>query len=283
MPRTQREQAAFQKSVWDLALQVMNRCQMGQLKSQKLNRKHLISTPEFKQHLLQLLHHLHPQFQQSILQKIVDQEVSLSEMKKEASEFRSMCVISLLSCDSQVVIPGMKQRKFPAFTSAERLSQYTSLDYKHAVPEVFHTFCQAALDSTATGSLSSSPMTRIDVNGVSVYLIEANFSSISAQSLQRADTSYSCAHLMICNMPEVRKRGGEVDKLFNFLAHYYNNVFSVLSMQECSLADAEEMAYTSRQLNSLSTGVQCFKVVFVVSHSNILSKRELRSVLTVLK
>lgn len=161
----------------------------------------------------------------------------------------------------------MKQRKFPAFTSAERLSQYTSLDYKHAVPEVFHTFCQAALDSTATGSLSSSPMTRIDVNGVSVYLIEANFSSISAQSLQRADTSYSGAHLMICNMPEVRKRGGEVDKLFNFLAHYYNNDFSVLSMQECSLADAEEMAYTSRQLNSLSTGVQCFNIVVSCSVS----------------
>lgn len=109
MPRTQRDnifiQAAFQKSVWDLALQVMNRCQMGQLKSQKLNRKHLISTPEFKQHLLQLLHHLDPQFQQSILQKIVDQEVSLSEMKKEASEFRSMCVIKstfmrLISCHS---------------------------------------------------------------------------------------------------------------------------------------------------------------------------------------
>lgn len=54
---------------------------------------------------------------------------------------------------------------------------------------------------------------------------------------------------------------GEVDKLFNFLAYYYSNVFSVLSMQGCSLADAEEMAYTSRQLNSLSTGVQCFNIV----------------------
>lgn len=210
MPRTQRDnifiQAAFEKSVWNLALQVMNRFEMGQLKSQKLNRKHLVSTPEFKQHLLQPLHHLDPQFQQSILQKIVDQGVSLSEMKKEASEFRSMCVIKstfmrLTSCHSW----DEAKEKFPAFTSAERLSQYTSLDYKHAVPEVFRTFCQAALDSTATGSLSSSPMTRVDVNGVSVYLIEAKFSSISAQSLQRADTSYSGAHLMICNMPEVRK------------------------------------------------------------------------------
>lgn len=142
---------------------------MDQLKSQKLNRKHLISTPEFKQHLLQPLHHLDPQFQQSVLQKIVDEEVSLSEMKKEASEFRSMCTIKstfmrLTNCHSW----DEAKEKFPAFTSTKRLSQYTSLDYKHAVPEVFRTFCQAALDSTATGRLSPSPITNIDVNGVSI-------------------------------------------------------------------------------------------------------------------
>lgn len=38
-------------------------------------------------------------------------------------------------------------------------------------------------------------------------------------------------------------------------------------MQECSLADVEEMAYTGRQLNSLSTGVQCFNIVVFCSVS----------------
>ena len=47
-------QAAFHKDVWSGAAGVMN---MGQLKGQKLNHKHLMSTPEFKEHSL---HHLEP-------------------------------------------------------------------------------------------------------------------------------------------------------------------------------------------------------------------------------
>ena len=62
----------------------------GALKDQKLNKKHLISTPEFKQHLLQPLHNLQVQFQATILQKVIDEEISLKELKDEAVQFRAL-------------------------------------------------------------------------------------------------------------------------------------------------------------------------------------------------
>ena len=137
---------------------------------------------------------------------MVDQEISLSEMKKSAADFRSMGIVksTFLRLTSTHTWAEAAE-KFPLFTSTKRLSQYISLDFKHAVPEIFRTYCQAALDSTVTPSSSPSPTMNFDVNGVSVRLVEAKFSSISAQYLRERDASYCGAHLMICRIPPVSK------------------------------------------------------------------------------
>ena len=85
----------------------------------------------------------------------------------------------------------------------KRLSQYMSLDFRHGIPEVFRLYCQAALDTLSLGIATSSAM-KIDVNGVSVHLIEAKFKTISAQYLKNKDSSYSGAHLMVYRLPTVR-------------------------------------------------------------------------------
>ena len=182
MSRTQRDnifaQASFQKGVWDVAVKAMTKFELGQLKNQKLNRKHLVSTPEFKQHLLQPLHHLDPEFQQSILQKLVDQEISLPEMKKDAVEFRSLGIVKsaflrLTNCPTW----SEATQKFPAFTSDERLLQYATLDFKQTVPDIFRTFCQMALDST-TSSSSSPSLISIEVDGVKVHVFEKHSNTL---------------------------------------------------------------------------------------------------------
>ena len=43
------------------------------------------------------------------------------------------------------------------------------------------------------------------------------------------------------------------------------SIFDFNSMQDYSSEDAEEMAYTSRQLNSLCTGIQFFNLVVLCS------------------
>ena len=59
MSRTQKEnifaQSTFTSSIWGKVTQVMDNFENGGLKDQKLNKKHLISMPEVKQHHLQPL------------------------------------------------------------------------------------------------------------------------------------------------------------------------------------------------------------------------------------
>ena len=63
--------------------------EQGALKEQKLKKQQITAAPEFKQHLLQPLHHLKPDFQVNILTKITCLEVSLKELKTSCTAFRS--------------------------------------------------------------------------------------------------------------------------------------------------------------------------------------------------
>ena len=69
---------------------VMNMYEDGDLKDQKLNKKQLTAVPEFKQHHMQPLHNLKDSFQSAILQRVIDKELSLKEMKDEADKFRAL-------------------------------------------------------------------------------------------------------------------------------------------------------------------------------------------------
>lgn len=68
----------------------MNMYGDGNLKDQKLSKKQLTTVPEFKQHQMQPLHNLQASFQSTILQRIINKEISLKEMKDEADNFSSL-------------------------------------------------------------------------------------------------------------------------------------------------------------------------------------------------
>ena len=117
----------------------------GALKDQKLNKKHLTSIPEFKQHLLQPIHHLNVEFQQNVLQKVIDVEFSLKELKEEAVKFRALEGIkqSFLRCTNlQSWDDAVK--KYQAFTTDDRLNQFLKFDFRHSIPDTFKAYCQRA-------------------------------------------------------------------------------------------------------------------------------------------
>ena len=208
MSRTQREnifiQASFHKKVWELAFEVMDHFEMGQLKDQKLNRKHLMATPEFKQHLLQPLHHLDIEFQQSVLQRVLDNKLSLAEMKTSSLEFCSLSTakstfMRLTSTRSW----SEAETKFPQFTSNERLSQYTSLSFKNGIPDHFRIYCQAALDSKNVIGSIPELSARKQVSGVNIFFVEVGFESITAEHIRHIDATFSGAQLMMYRLPKV--------------------------------------------------------------------------------
>ncbi len=173
--------------------------ELGSLKDQKLNKKHLQSTPEFKQHLLQPLHHLDVDFQNEILQKLIEEEISLKEMKTEAIHFRSLEAVkrAFLRCTNSISWRDACS-KFPTFTEERRFNQFTTLDLRHGIPEAFKTYCQSALNYQAP----SHGMVKT-VKDARVAILIGSFESLSAQDVKDVDPSYSGAQLIFTDLPEV--------------------------------------------------------------------------------
>jgi hypothetical protein len=161
----------------------------GALKDQKLHKKHLTSIPEFKQHLLQPLHNLNAEFQLHVLQEVVDENISLKELKVEAVKFRGLEAIrkAFVRCTSSQSWDDAT-RKYEAFTTEDRLMQFMKLDFRHDIPDTFKAYCQSAISS----ELPTSGDVKV-VDGVRIAIIKGTLLSISAQDLTMVDPTYTGA------------------------------------------------------------------------------------------
>ena len=173
----------------------------GSLKDQKLNKKHLTSIPEFKQHLLQPIHHLNTDFQLCVLQKVVEEELSLKELKAEAIKFRALEAIrqSFLRCTNLQSWDDAIE-KYQAFTNEDCLMQFVKLDFRHGIPDTFKAYCQSALNS----EMPTFGKVKV-VNGVRVALVNGILHSLSASDLREVDPTYIGAQLIVTSVSEVCK------------------------------------------------------------------------------
>ena len=201
--RTQREnifaQATFKREVWQKVQIAMDMFEGGSLKDQKLKKSKSNSVPEFKQHLLQPMHHLNTNFQEETLDRIIAGELSLKELKDKCIRFRASEAVKT----SFVRLTNVRswkeaQEKYPAYTTESRLAQFTSLDFRHSTPDMFKAYCQSAIDSSSTveGSVKV-------VSGVHVAGISGDFLTLSAQSIKDVEPTFSGATLIICKTTEV--------------------------------------------------------------------------------
>ena len=97
MSRTQREnifaQAALPKPVWEKVILTFDKYEEGGLKDQKFNKKSLIALPEIKQHHFQPLTHLPMDIQLDLIDEVLDENISLIEMKEKACNYRQQQLI----------------------------------------------------------------------------------------------------------------------------------------------------------------------------------------------
>ena len=83
-------QAAFPRSVWELAVKMMNMFENEEIKSQKLLKKNLCSTPRMKLNHFVPLHHIDTSFQESALEKVLCKELSLNEFIIHSQTYRAL-------------------------------------------------------------------------------------------------------------------------------------------------------------------------------------------------
>lgn len=127
-------------------------------------------------------------------------------MKKAAVHFRKMKTVKatflwLTSCSSW----ADAEAKFPLHTTDSRFGQYISLDFKSGIPDVFQTYCQAALDAHDGSTTTPHSCIPFKVNGVSVFAIEVEFSTMSAEQMREQDPNYAGIKLILYNVSKVSR------------------------------------------------------------------------------
>lgn len=206
MSRTQREniyaQATFSQKVWKVAASVMDMYEQGQVKDQRLNRKQLVATPEFRQHLMQPIHHLNPEFQHQILSDVVAGNKSLSELKQDAVNFRQLENIkqAFVSCTKSGNWDEARIT-YPLYTQVERLQKFVTLDFRQTIPDTFRHYCHSAV---ASNCISAGGNTTVQANGNFVCIVEGEPLQVTGQQLQSSCPSFSGAHLAVAAISEVK-------------------------------------------------------------------------------
>ena len=151
MSRTPKEnlfcQAAFPRSVWELAVKVMNMFENGE---KKLSKKNLCSTPRMEQnHFVPL----DTSFQESALEKVLCKELSLNELKIHCQTYRALVEVrkNFMKCTNSDTWEEV-ERRFGTYAEEKRLMQFVTLPFTNDIPQVFKDYCQAALTMTTTES-----------------------------------------------------------------------------------------------------------------------------------
>lgn len=155
MSRTQKEnifaQSILSNVVWEKVCTVINMYKEGSIKDQKLNKKHLTSFPEIKQHHLQLVCQLPEKIQCDLLDSVINTELSLAEMKQQADKARQSETIkkAFVKCTNSKSWDDA-QKNFPHYV--QNLDYFHSLRFKNDFPEPFKVFCQSAISSKSAHS-----------------------------------------------------------------------------------------------------------------------------------
>ena len=191
----------FTQEVWNVAVKVMDMYEEGNLKQQKLSQRHLLATPEFKQHYFLPLHHLKPPFQEDTLQLVANRQLSLSEMKEACNKHRAMTGIkrSFMRCTNTQSWDEAVSR-FGAFADEGRLAQFTCLNFHKQIPEPFRDYCQSALNSENPTAVDCYTVAK---EGTSGYVLQADTTSLTAARIKQAISCYMGANLIITHIPQV--------------------------------------------------------------------------------
>lgn len=163
-------QASLPKRVWELAMIVIDLYEQAKLKGQKLNLANLMSKPDFKQQYLAPIRALDADNQCLLLQRVIDGELSLNELKTESSNFKQMQSLRL----AFVRLTNSKswddaKNSYPAYASDAELCKFMHLDLKKAIPKPFSDFCNCLRAKTSEDADQCSEIIKFGTASASVF------------------------------------------------------------------------------------------------------------------
>lgn len=183
---------------------VIDLYKQAKLKGQKLNLTNLLAKPEFKQQHLAPIRALDVDDQCQLLQKVIDRELSLAELKSESSRIKQLHSLRI----AFVRLTNAKSwedanSSFPMYATDEQLLKFIHLDMKKCIPKSFSDFCLRAKNSEITHpSIEGSE--EFKCNGGYARIIKEKLTEISGGKIKQVDPSFTGAHLALTYFGEVK-------------------------------------------------------------------------------
>lgn len=168
-----------------------------------------MSKPEFKQQYLAPIRAMNEEDQCKLLDKVAAKEISLSELKSEAAQMKSISALKVAFVRLTNAESWEKAREtYPNFATEEQLQRYSSCNLKKAIPQSFHDFCARAkvsTDSTMQPNTLESVFEFQSSDGppVTVTVIEAKVTEVSGHMIHSIQPSFAGADLAIMMVDEV--------------------------------------------------------------------------------
>lgn len=139
----------------------------------------------------------HPTFQQEVLNQVTNHEISLDEMKKKASDFRSLEHIRKAFTKYTNSTWEEAVERYPWHTKEERLNNFLGLDFIKNVPESFQSYCQAAVRG------EQQQESTLFHKGAVARVHTMNVMELSIDNFMADCPSYTGAHLILTDIPKV--------------------------------------------------------------------------------
>ena len=130
-------------------------------------------------------------------------KTSFSELKRAATDYRAEQAVQKAFCKCTNTTWEGACRRYPLFTTKDRLQQFFGLNFSKQVPQAFVTYCQAAMQ--AESCTEQSAMVGVyTYQGAHSYLVEKDILSLSYSDIRSVYPSFMGAHLFIAHIPKVR-------------------------------------------------------------------------------
>ena len=181
----------------------MNLFAESKLKGQKLKLSNLISKPDFKQQYLAQIRTLEEDDQCKLLQKIIDNELSIQELKQAASDIKIMTTLKksflkLVNIDSW----EQAQEEIPQFACLEQLMKFSKISLSQGIPQSFIEFCSRAKQSIAVVS-DNTDATHATCIGENCYVLISKYTEICGNFIARSCNKFNGAHLTLISLSRV--------------------------------------------------------------------------------
>jgi len=162
-----------------MANEVMDLFEKVELKGQKLISAQTTTKPEFKQNYLAPLRCLDSQDYCFLLTRCKNKDLSLVEMKKEASVLKKMEKTFVKLTNSKNREDASSQ--FPLFAWESQLKKFTAIDFSKELPQSFVSFCKRV--SMQTGVAIDDNQAMVKYSEAVAYAIKGTISEISGHSI----------------------------------------------------------------------------------------------------